>query len=183
MPATAVRRPLSPTIVVFAIALAASPLLAQLTPEQVTSLQTVGAAVISPDARWVAYTLAQPRAAEEDTIAGLRAYSELWIVPAAGGAPRAVVQRPNSASGPAWSPDGAQLGYVARGQVMAVPAGGGTARAVTTSPSGIVAFAWSPDGQWIAYTSRTGEAPGAADRRRRGDDVIASSALNHPVRL
>jgi dipeptidyl aminopeptidase/acylaminoacyl peptidase len=168
---------------VSAASLLAGSLGAQLTPEQVTTLQTVGTVALSPDARWVAYTLSQPRAAEEDTIAGLRAYSELWIIPAAGGAPRAVVQRPNSASGPAWTPDGTQLGYVARGQVMVVPAAGGTARAITASPSGIVAFAWSPDGQWIAYTSRTGEAPAAADRRRRGDDVIASSALNHPVRL
>jgi dipeptidyl aminopeptidase/acylaminoacyl peptidase len=160
-----------------------APVAAQLTPEQVTTLQTVGSVTLSPDARWVAYTLSQPRAAEEDTIAGLRAYSELWIVPAAGGASRAVVQRPNSASGPAWTPDGSLLGFVARGQVQVVPAAGGAQRAITASSSGIVAFQWSPDGQWIAYSSRTGEAPAAADRRRRGDDVIASSALNHPVRL
>jgi dipeptidyl aminopeptidase/acylaminoacyl peptidase len=156
---------------------------AQLTPEQVTSLQNVGTVVISPDARWVAYSLAQPRAPEEDTIAGLRAYSELWVVGAAGGAPRAIVQRPNSATSPAWSPDGTQLAFVARGQVQAMPAAGGAPRAITSSPSGIVSFQWSPDGQWIAYSSRTGEPPGAADRRRRGDDVVVSSALNRPVRL
>ena len=167
----------------FAIALIASPAAAQLTPEQVTTLQNVGTVVLSPDAKWVGYSLSQPRAAEEDTIAGLRAYTELWVVAATGGASRAVVQRPNSATGPAWSPDGTLLGFVARGQVQTVPAAGGAQRAITSSSSGIVAFSWSPDGQWIAYTSRTGEAPGAADRRRRGDDVVVSSALNHPVRL
>lgn len=156
---------------------------AQLTPEQVTTLQIVSSVALSPDGRWVAYTLTQPRAAEEDTIAGLRAYSELWIVPAAGGTPRAIVQRPNSATAPAWSPDGTRLGFVARGQVQVVPASGGEPRAITRSPNGIVAFQWSPNGQWIAYTARTGEAPGAADRRRRGDDVVVSSQLNHPVRL
>jgi dipeptidyl aminopeptidase/acylaminoacyl peptidase len=162
---------------------AAQPLRAQLTPEQVTSLQTVNVVALSPDARWIAYTLAQPRAPEEDTLAGLRAYSELWVVPVAGGAPRAIVRRPGSATGPAWSPDGSTLGFVAGGQVQTVPAGGGDQRAVTSSPNGIVAFQWSPDGQWIAYTSRVGEAPGAADRRRRGDDVVVSSQLNRPVRL
>jgi len=166
-----------------ATVLVASPAAAQLTPEQVTTLQNVGTVALSPDAKWVAYSLSQPRAAEEDTIAGLRAYTELWVVAATGGASRAVVQRPNSATGPAWSPDGTLLGFVARGQVQTVPAAGGAQRAITSSSSGIVAFSWSPDGQWIAYTSRTGEAPGAADRRRRGDDVVVSSALNHPVRL
>lgn len=156
---------------------------AQLTPEQVTTLQQVTTAALSPDARWIAYTLSQPRAAEEDTIAGQRSYSELWLVPAVGGAPRAIVQRPNSASGASWSPDGAFLGFVARGQVQTVPTAGGDQRAITSAANGIVAFQWSPDGQWIAYTSRVGEAPGAADRRRRGNDVVASSQLNRPVRL
>lgn len=95
MPATAVRRGSYRGAIVLGISVAWSPAVAQLTPEQVTSLQTVGSVTISPDARWVAYTLAQPRAADEDTIAGLRAYSELWVVPVAGGAPRAIVQRPN----------------------------------------------------------------------------------------
>jgi dipeptidyl aminopeptidase/acylaminoacyl peptidase len=183
MPATAVRRGSYRAAIVLGVSVAWSPAIAQLTPEQVTSLQTVGSVTISPDARRVAYTMSQPRAAEEDTIAGLRAYSELWVVPVAGGAPRAIVQRPNSATSPSWSPDGTMLGFVARGQVQTIPAAGGDQRAVTNAPSGIVAFHWSPDGQWIAYTSRVGEPPGAADRRRRGDDVVVSSELNRPVRL
>ena len=40
---------------------------AQLTPEQVTRLETVTSVAISPDGRHVAYTLARPRAPEEDT--------------------------------------------------------------------------------------------------------------------
>lgn len=161
---------------------------AQLTPEHVTSLQNVTSVAMSPDGRWVAYTLSQPRAAEEDTVAGLRAYSELWVVPATGGQPRAIVRRPNSASGVAWTPAG-ELGYVARGQVQVAPAAcftGATpceTRTVTSVPNGVTAFQWSPDGQWVAYTSRVGESPDAAERRRRGQDVIVASELNRPVRL
>ncbi|MEX2153805.1 MAG: S9 family peptidase [Gemmatimonadaceae bacterium] len=161
----------------------ASSVSAQLTPQQVTTLQNVTTVAISPDARFAAYTLSQPRAAEEDTIAGLRAYSELWVVSVAAGTPRAIAQRPNVATGPAWSPDGALLAFLQRGQVQAVPAAGGQQRALTTSPNDVSSFQWSPDGQWIAFTARVGDAPGVADRRRRGDDVIASSALNRPVRL
>jgi dipeptidyl aminopeptidase/acylaminoacyl peptidase len=153
---------------------------AQLTPEHVTQLQAVTSTAISPDGRWVAYTLSEPRAAVEDTVAGLRGYSELWIAPVAGGAPRPVVQRPMSASGPAWSPDGATLGFVYRGQVHTVPAEGGEPRAVTSAPAGVMAFRWSADGRSIAFTSRVPEAPEEAARRRRGDDVMVTTGAYLP---
>jgi dipeptidyl aminopeptidase/acylaminoacyl peptidase len=153
---------------------------AQLTPEHVTQLQAVTSTAISPDGRWVAYTLSQPRAAVEDTVAGLRGYSELWIAPVAGGAPRPVVQRPMSASGPAWSPDGTMLGFVYQGQVHTVAAEGGEPRAITSAPAGVMAFRWSPDGRTIAFTSRVPEAPEEAERRRRGDDVMTTAGAYLP---
>jgi dipeptidyl aminopeptidase/acylaminoacyl peptidase len=155
---------------------------AQLSPEQVTRLRTVGAVAISPDARFVAYTLTQPRAPEEDTVAGQRAYSELWIVPVAGGAPRAIVQRPASAGAPAWSPDGTKLGYSVRGQIHVVPAEGGTPIPLTTSGT-VNSFQWAPDGQSIAYTSPVAVPTAVAERRRRGDDVDVASERSRPVRL
>jgi dipeptidyl aminopeptidase/acylaminoacyl peptidase len=156
---------------------------AQLTPEHVTRLQTVGAVAVSPDGRWVSYTVAQPRAPEEDTVAGLRPSTELWLVPTAGGAPRPIVRRPNSASGPAWSPDGRQLGFVLRSQVHVVAPEGGEPRAFTNVASGVLAFQWSPNGRWLAYTSRVPEAAALVERRRRGDDVDVASMRDRPVRL
>ena len=172
-----------------AIAIAATPVAAQLTPEQVTSLQNVTSVSMSPDGRWVAYTLSQPRAPEEDTLAGQRSYSELWAVASAGGQPRAIVRRPGSGGGMVWSPDG-RLGYLSRGQVHVAGAACFTTAVTTCSPDTLVSganvvtsFAWSPDGQWIAYIARTAEAPEAAERRRRGQDVIVSSEQNRPARL
>jgi dipeptidyl aminopeptidase/acylaminoacyl peptidase len=175
-------RPLRPALLaILLLAAVRLPALdAQLTPEHVTQLQNVTSTALSPDARWVAYTLSQPRAPEEDTVAGLRAVSELWIVPAGGGTPRAVVQRPMSASGPAWSPDGSVLGFVYRGQVHTVPAAGGEPRAVTNIATGVMAFQWSPDGRSIAFTSRVAEAPDAAERRRRGDDAQVTAEAYLP---
>jgi dipeptidyl aminopeptidase/acylaminoacyl peptidase len=148
---------------------------AQITAEQVTQLQAVTSTAISPDGRWVAYTLSQPRGIEEDTVAGLRAFSELWVAPVAGGAARAIVQRPLSASGPSWSPDASTLGFVHRGQVYTVPAAGGELRALTSVPTGVLSFQWAPDGRSIAFTSRVAETPEAAERRRRGDDVMVTT--------
>ena len=156
---------------------------AQLTPEHVTRLQAVTSAVISPDGRHVAYTLSRPRAPEEDTTAGLRALSELWVAEVVGDHPNAIVRPPNSAGAPSWSPDGSRLGFLMRGQVHFVPVTGGEPRALTTAPTGVTSFQWSPDGQSIAYTSRVAEAPGAAERRRRGDDVDVASQRDRPVQL
>jgi dipeptidyl aminopeptidase/acylaminoacyl peptidase len=169
----------------FALAAAAivAPLDAQVTPERVTQLQAVSAVTISPDARWVAYGLSQPRAPEEDTLPALRPFAELWVAPVAGGAPRPVVQRPLAASGAAWSPDGSRLGFLHRGQVHVVPAAGGEPRAITDFPTSVSSFRWSPDGASIAFTSPVALDPAVVERRRRGDDVIVSTELDRPVRL
>lgn len=155
---------------------------AQLSPEQVTTLRTVSSVALSPDGRNIAYTLSRPRAQEEDTIAGQRALSEVWMVGAAGGAPRAIVQRPNSASGPSWSPDGATLGFVHNSQVHTIPAAGGELSKLTNATA-VIAFAWSPDGRSIAYTARVPEAAEVVTRRRRGDDVMVASERDRPVQL
>jgi dipeptidyl aminopeptidase/acylaminoacyl peptidase len=148
---------------------------AQITSEQVAQLQIVTSATISPDGRSVAFTRSHPRAAAEDTLPGLRGFSELWVVPSAGGTPRAIVQAPLSASAPAWSPDGAQLAFLHRGQVHVVPATGGEPRAITSAPTGVMAFQWSPDGRSLAFTSRVPEPAEDAARRRRGDDAMVST--------
>ena len=178
-------RQLFVTLVVFV--LFAAPVAAQLSPEQVTSLQNVTSVAISPDARWIAYTVSQPRAAEEDTLAGQRAYSELWVIAAAGGEPRAVVRRPTAASAPSFTPSG-DLAFLSRGQVQLVSAvcftgGSCEPRAVTAAPSAVSAYAWSRDGAMIAYTARVPDDSAAIIRRRRGNDVIVWSELNAPVRL
>jgi dipeptidyl aminopeptidase/acylaminoacyl peptidase len=161
---------------------------AQLTPEQVTSLQNVTSVTISPDGRWVAYTLAQPRAQEEDTLAGLRGYSELWVVPAAGGAAKAIVSRPNSGGGVTWTPGG-ELAFTLRGQLQTVGAQcfssvtACEARAVAGLPAGVTLPRWSPDGQWIAWLQAVADDPSVVAARRRGQDVIVATEVNHPVRL
>ena len=173
-------------IAIACLAITSAPAAAQLTPEQVTSLQTVGTVVISPDARWVAYTLSQPRAAEEDTVAGARAYSELWVVPAAGGTPRAIVQRPRSAGAPAWTPDGG-LSFLISGQIQFVPpacfsASDCAPRPLANATGGILQYAWARDGS-LAYTIRATEDAAVTAARRRGADVNVASEQNRPVQL
>lgn len=156
---------------------------AQLTPEQVTTLRAVTSVSMSPDGRYVAYTVTRPRAPEEDTVAGQRGLSELWLVATVGDQPSAVIQHPNSASSPAWSPDGSRLGFLHRGQVYTIPATGGEPQALTGATTSVSAFQWSPDGRSVAYTASAAVPPDVAARRRRGDDVDVASERGRPVRL
>ncbi len=207
MPATARRRPhrlatLSAALLLAAPALAPpaftpdsvearfapAALLAQgITAEQVAELRQVSAVAISPDGEWVAYTLSQPRALDDPPG---RPFAEVYVVPAAGGEPRAVIEGPNSASGPAWSPDGERLGFVARleerhdrPQVYAVPAEGGEPERLTDAPDGVAGFAWSPDGEAIAFTAREPESEEARERREAGWDMQVAGEDERHLRL
>lgn len=154
--------------------------------EQVVDLQAVTAAELSPDGRQVAFTVTRMRGAE-DAPGG--AYTELWVVPAAGGTPRAIVSAPRTASLPKWSPDGQWLAFVARldadpqTQVYAVPAAGGDPRPLTRSPTGVTSFAFSPSGDRLAYTALEPEAPELAQRRQRGFDMTVWGEFPRHMRL
>jgi dipeptidyl aminopeptidase/acylaminoacyl peptidase len=149
-----------------------------LTPEQVVSLRSVGPVALSPDGDRVAYAASRPRD-EAESRGG--SYTELDIMPADGGPAITVVERPNSASSPTWSPDGTTLAFAAtlsmhdQRQVYAVNAEGQDLRPLTSSPVGVGAFAWSPDGSRIAYSEGTPEPDSVAERRAAGNDVIVVS--------
>lgn len=107
--------------------------------------------VYSPDGRWIAY--GRMVDAERD----------IWVVPAAGGAPMRLTDDPATEVHPAWSPDGSRLAFVSEKHdsgaatfaVAVVPIREGRAtgppRIVTSGPSVHWAPVWSPDGTWLAY--------------------------------
>jgi len=181
------RRAVGAALVAMSVATGASTLWSQgLTPEQVVSLQQVEAAAISPDGALIAFELEVPRG--EDEAPG-RAYTELYLVRAAGGDPQPLVQAPRSGQSPRWSPDGNTLAFVARldedsrEQVYAVGRGGGEPRLLIRSAHGVLDFAWSPDGESIAYTSREPVPPELVRRRERGDDAEVAGVGARHVRL
>ena len=52
-------------VLILTLLVTAQTAVAQLTPEHVTTLETVTSVALSPDGRHVAYTLARPRAPED----------------------------------------------------------------------------------------------------------------------
>ncbi len=116
-----------------------------------------------PDGQTIAFVVTHIMRGERD-----RAYrSEIWSVPAAGGAPRQLTAGPRDRH-PRWSPDGRTLAFVSgRGgddQIYALPAAGGEARPLTVRTGGAGSPpVWSPDGATLLFTAKVGPLPGPDD--------------------
>jgi dipeptidyl aminopeptidase/acylaminoacyl peptidase len=113
-------------------------------------LHRVGGAEISPDGKWVAYTVATP-----DMDANRNA-SNIWIVPTEGGAALQLTQSGHDNSA-AWSADSKMLAFISsRGgdsQVYVLSLAGGESHAWTHLSTGADLVKWSPDGKTLLFTS------------------------------
>lgn len=105
---------------------------------------------VSPDGKWVAYTVATP-----DMQANRNA-SNVWLLPATGGAAMQLTQSGHDSS-PVWSPDGQTLAFISardgNSQVYLLSMEGGEAQELTHLSTGADIVKWSPDGKTIAFTS------------------------------
>ena len=113
-------------------------------------MHRVGEAQVSPDGKWVAYTVSTP-----DLDANRNA-SNIWIVPAGGGESLQLTQSGHDSS-PVWSPDGKTIAFLSsrsgESQVYLLSMDGGEARPLTHLSTGADIVKWSPDGKMIAFTS------------------------------
>jgi dipeptidyl aminopeptidase/acylaminoacyl peptidase len=126
-----------------------------LSADDVVALRSVGDVELSPDGKWVAYTLRMPRGLDDP--GGSR--NQIWIAPADGRTePRPYTQLEHSSWAPRWSPDGKRLAFAsARGaegvQVFVLDVEGGEAMPLFASESSVRQYAWSADGKSVAFTS------------------------------
>ena len=105
---------------------------------------------ISPNGKWVAYTVSTP---DMDANRGV---SNIWVVPTAGGTAMQLTQSGHDSS-PVWSPDGKTLAFLSsrsgESQVYLLSMVGGEAHPLTKLSTGADIVKWSPDGTMIAFTS------------------------------
>lgn len=133
-----------------------------LTLDDLTRFRIATEPRLSPDARWVAFTL-QRMSREKDTYC-----TNLWLVPADGSQPaRAFTAGDLKDHGTEWSPDGTRLAFVSnRGEgsnIYVMRVDGGEAQRLTDLKGDVDTIAWSPDGRRLAFTYRAEDAPLPAD--------------------
>ena len=109
-------------------------------------LKSVGSPVISPDNRWIAYTVNRTDYDEGSS------ETRIWAVSVNGEETLPMTAKGYSASNPQWSPDGKYLSFTAsRGddsktQVWVLDRRGGEAQQLTDIEQGVSGYEWSPDG-------------------------------------
>jgi dipeptidyl aminopeptidase/acylaminoacyl peptidase len=119
---------------------------------------------ISPDGKWVAYTLSTV-----DT-AGDKSDTDVWMASWDGAQQLRLTSSPEGETAPRWSPDGRYLAFLsgrpggkARGtQVWLLDRSGGEAQQLTDFKGRLSSYDWSPDGRQLLITLADRE-PGEPD--------------------
>ena len=141
------------------------------TPALSMKYHRVGPVAISPDGTLVAFAVTAPLMEGEKS----EYRTQVHVVPAAGGDAVAYTTGENSATSPAFSPDGRHLAFLRKGeenqQVWLLPLAGGEAYQATHAENGARSFRFSPDGFSIGYLMTDPETEEEKTRKKEKRDV------------
>jgi dipeptidyl aminopeptidase/acylaminoacyl peptidase len=136
-------------------AAADTPALKPITHEALWMMKRVGGAVVSPDGKWVIYSVSEPSYVAD------KAVSDLWLVAADGTKqPRRITNTKAPEEGIAWSPNSGSIAFSTKREGDEVSqiylldiAQGGEARRLTDISTGAEKPLWRPDGKAILFES------------------------------
>jgi dipeptidyl aminopeptidase/acylaminoacyl peptidase len=150
------------------------------TIDESLSMKSVAGAQISPDGRYVAYSVTQTNWDDDDFV------SQIWIAVTASGERYQLTSGKKGSTGPQWSPDSRRLAFTSdrdgKRQIYVIAPSGGEASQLTAEDNGVGSIAWSPDGASIAFISTGPESKARKDRKEKyGDfDIIGGDyVMNH----
>jgi dipeptidyl aminopeptidase/acylaminoacyl peptidase len=159
------------TLALFALLLLVSHGLAQSrvpTLDDLLTLKSIGGAQISPDGKWVAYTVSYADFKQDAFV------TQIWLVNSDTGKSFQLTRGDKSSTGPRWAPDG-RLSFLSnrvedKNQIFLIDPNGGEAQQLSKSETAINNFAWSDDGKTIAYTATEPTAQPLKDRKEQYGD-------------
>jgi len=139
------------------------------TLDDLLTLKTVGGTQISPDGKWVAYTIGYGDFKQDAFI------TQICLVESGSGRSLQLTRGDKSSTNPRWSPDSQWLAFLSnrvedKNQIFLINPNGGEAQQLTKSETAIGNFAWSEDGKTIAYTATEPTAQALKDRKEYLDD-------------
>jgi len=150
-------------------------------PEDLTRILFVTDPQVSPDGRRIAFVVTSLSDERDEYL------SNIWIVDAAGGAPRRFTAGPRRDIEPRWSPDGAQLAFLSERapkdklQLYVMPADGGEPTKLTALENGVGSIAWSPEGSRLAFVSAVGgqREPDSEEEKRKSRPARVITAVKY----
>src|SRR6185503_11918189 len=125
----------------------------QFTAERMWALKRLSDPAITPDGKFAVLPVTTYDIAEN------KGFTDLWMVPVAGGPARQLTSDKASDTQPTVSPDGQWIAFVSKrgddteNQVYVIATNGGEARRVTNIPTGVSVPKWFPDSKRIAFVS------------------------------
>jgi dipeptidyl aminopeptidase/acylaminoacyl peptidase len=122
-----------------------------LTFDDLMMIKRVSDPQISPNGKWLAYTVTVVDKQQNSKD------SDLWVVPAAGGEARQITHSPKSDERARWSPDSKRIAYVSTrngsSQIFVLNLEEGKSRQMTALPTEASRVLYSPDGKHLLFTS------------------------------
>jgi dipeptidyl aminopeptidase/acylaminoacyl peptidase len=120
-----------------------------LKPADVYRIPTVSDAQLSPDGKWVAYSVSEVDTAKDKRV------SHIWMQSFDGKESLELTHGDEAASSPRWSPDGKYLSFLSSrdsktgSQIWLIDRRGGEGAKLTNIKGDLSEYAWSPDGKRI----------------------------------
>ncbi|MEE9503445.1 MAG: S9 family peptidase, partial [Candidatus Aminicenantaceae bacterium] len=123
-----------------------------MTPEDLYRIKNVTDPRVSPDGKWIAYTVSVP------DIKANSFNSDIWIMPLAEGDSFQLTRSPKSDHSPRWSPDGSHIAFISSrdgvSNIYLMCLKGGEAKKITDSKTNLYSPIWAKDGKHILCGSR-----------------------------
>ncbi|HEY6401854.1 MAG TPA: DPP IV N-terminal domain-containing protein, partial [Blastocatellia bacterium] len=166
-------------LIISCLSLAASAQRRVPTIDDLINAKLLGGAQISPDGKYVAYTVSETDWKQDAFV------NQIWLANTATGKTFQLTRGEKPAGNPQWSPSGEWLAFTSdriggKNQIFVIYPDGGEAAQLTKAENGVNNFAWSRDGKRIAFTTSDADQKATKERKDHlGDFEVVRNEYNH----